>query len=126
MTKPSEKDIQEAMEWVGLALEPFDDVCSYDHHGYCQSHFGHEKPCPYEPEEQEKHQHTIRTALEEYGKPKTVTREWVNQVVEEADECGTGLLGIGCVKKNDFKSRLIQKLKEQGIEITGLSPDDKS
>lgn len=21
--------------------------CQYDHHGYCQTHFLHDKPCPY-------------------------------------------------------------------------------
>jgi hypothetical protein len=25
-----------------------DDACEYDHHGYCQSHFLHERPCPHE------------------------------------------------------------------------------
>ena len=102
MTKPTDEQIEGALIYVGKmrkwAIE----------------------------EEDNNHLDVIRAALEEYGKPKTVTREWVNQVVEEADECGTGLLGIGCVKKNDFKSRLIQKLKEQGIEITGETPDDKS
>ena len=24
------------------------EVCCYDHHGYCQSHFLHERPCPME------------------------------------------------------------------------------
>lgn len=24
------------------------EACSYDHHGYCQSHSLHEKPCPHE------------------------------------------------------------------------------
>ena len=24
------------------------EVCSYDHHGYCQTHFLSEKPCPNE------------------------------------------------------------------------------
>jgi len=118
MTKPSEKDIQEAMEWVGLALEPFDDVCSYDHHGYCQSHFGHEKPCPYEPEEQEKHLKTLRTALEEYGKPKTVSGEWVGKATEflcEMSESGE-LMDV----------HLVAILDEIGIEITGPSPDNIS
>lgn len=42
---------------------------------------------------------TIRTALEEYEKPKTVTREWVD--MEEAPQ----------MRGN--------KLKELGIEVTG-------
>lgn len=25
-----------------------DDACSYDHHGYCQTHYLHEQPCPVE------------------------------------------------------------------------------
>jgi hypothetical protein len=25
-----------------------DDECQYDHHGYCQAHFLHERPCPHE------------------------------------------------------------------------------
>lgn len=24
------------------------DECSYDHHGFCQAHSLHEKPCPHE------------------------------------------------------------------------------
>ena len=24
------------------------DTCHYDHHGYCQTHFLHSKPCPME------------------------------------------------------------------------------
>ena len=114
MTKPSEKDIQEAMEWVGLALEPFDDVCSYDHHGYCQSHFGHEKPCPYEPEEQEKHQHTIRTALKEYGKAKTVPRRFIDRVWDMAVDC---VEYPHAVYGDLFKEGFLSALEEQGIEV---------
>lgn len=33
----------------GLLLELTDDEpCSYDHHGYCQTHWLHERPCPNE------------------------------------------------------------------------------
>lgn len=28
-------------EWVEITAHP----CRYDHHGYCQEHFLHEKPC---------------------------------------------------------------------------------
>ena len=114
MTKPTEKDIREAMGWVGLALEPFDDVCSYDHHGYCQSHFGHEKPCPYEPEEQEKHQHTIRTALEEY-KPKTVSREEVWKWAGEAEGLSQLLVHTIAVNALSEFAGIEVKLKSLGF-----------
>lgn len=36
-------------EREGLVRELTDpDQCRYDHHGYCQSHALHEKPCPHE------------------------------------------------------------------------------
>lgn len=35
------------LEWAALQLAD-GEVCHYDHHGYCQTHFLHEKPCPME------------------------------------------------------------------------------
>lgn len=35
-------------QWKLLESLVDDEPCSYDHHGYCQTHFLHAKPCPYE------------------------------------------------------------------------------
>lgn len=29
-------------------MESLDDSCRYDHHGYCQTHWLHDRPCPVE------------------------------------------------------------------------------
>lgn len=39
-----------------------DEACSYDHHGYCQTHNLQEKPCPHERAQQ------ILAAMEAKGK----------------------------------------------------------
>jgi len=37
------------IELWDLVEQFFDeDECHYDHHGYCQTHNGHERPCPHE------------------------------------------------------------------------------
>lgn len=41
--------------------------CRYDHHGYCQEHNLHEKPCPHETAK-----HTLTTARVRLG------MEWLN------------------------------------------------
>jgi hypothetical protein len=33
---------------VERLLESFEEPCRYDHHGFCQTHFLHEMPCPIE------------------------------------------------------------------------------
>lgn len=36
-------------EILEIAYKMYDvDPCSYDHHGYCQTHGLHQKPCPHE------------------------------------------------------------------------------
>jgi len=35
------------LELAALMLAD-DEDCWYDHHGYCQTHFLHERPCPME------------------------------------------------------------------------------
>ena len=35
------------LELAALMLAD-DERCHYDHHGYCQTHFLHERPCPME------------------------------------------------------------------------------
>ena len=52
----------------------------------------------------------LRSALE----PQTVTREWAMDVTDDM------------ATSEHPDERLINRLKEQGIEVTGLSPDDKS
>ena len=59
---------------------------------------------------------TLRTALEEYGKPKTVSREWVENIVDEIKE----LIGrYGEFYETTFKERFTSELREQGIEVEG-------
>ena len=41
------KQTESLYELLDEVVEPMDDDCSYDHHGYCQSHFLHDNPCPY-------------------------------------------------------------------------------
>jgi hypothetical protein len=38
--------LREAREWVDSVRD--DSPCWYDHHGLCQGHTLHEKPCPHE------------------------------------------------------------------------------
>lgn len=39
-------DNEGAVELIRELADP--DPCHYDHHGYCQAHSGHERPCPHE------------------------------------------------------------------------------
>lgn len=43
------KDLEEILEEV---IEVESEPCRYDHHGYCQSHWMHEYPCPIEKAKQ--------------------------------------------------------------------------
>lgn len=45
---PAQKCIEELESLLAECVEPMRDACRYDHHGYCQTHFLHERPCPYE------------------------------------------------------------------------------
>lgn len=35
-------------ELLAELVEPQTEECRYDHHGYCQAHWLHERPCPVE------------------------------------------------------------------------------
>lgn len=37
-----------AVDLLREFIEPQTEPCWYDHHGYCQAHWLHEKPCPVE------------------------------------------------------------------------------
>lgn len=39
--------VREADALLSEVMEPFDENCHYDHHGYCQAHFLYEDPCPF-------------------------------------------------------------------------------
>ena len=103
MTKPSEKDIQEATEWVDKEIARA-RLVSRDE--FLDDRF---IPAPI--------LRTIRTALEEYGKPR---ERW------ECPFCGGRFDRMyqphNCV--GGFRKRGFHK--EQGIEITGPSPDNIS
>ena len=106
MTKPSAEDIRKALEWADGIISV---VSKYG------KTYGMGRVVPHDLPRLR----TIRTALEEY-KPKTVTREWVRQLIEEAITISTGgetrtSVKIACMR-----------FTEQGIEVTGNSPDDKS
>jgi len=45
VTKQAQKPL---IDLITELLQPFPDPCHYDHHGYCQEHFLHERPCPFE------------------------------------------------------------------------------
>ena len=100
MTKPSDEQIKGALKWT---------------EDFILSHISEDEAD--DVERAEEVIKVLRTALEEYGKPKTVTREWVDLVIEMLSPP----VYIG--HKTDY---FIGRLKEQGIEVTGNSPDDKS
>jgi len=60
----------------------------------------------------------LRAALEQYQKPKTVSREWVRILAWE-------LVALVDAKR-PIVGMIERKLKEKGIEVEGPSPDDKS
>jgi len=56
----TKKDLEDIIE---LLLELDDDEkCFYDHHGYCQTHYLHPKPCPYS------RIHELMDKLKQYNK----------------------------------------------------------
>ena len=101
MTKPTDEQIEGALIYVGKmrkwAIE----------------------------EEDNNHLHTIRTSLEEYGRPKTVTREFITMLERIAEDC---IIGDeeGFIDSMEFLSRTMGLLQQAGIEITGTSPDNIS
>ena len=96
MTKPSAKDIREAMEWVEgrLGRSPiyYDAVFNSEHLAILRT------------------LRTLRTALEEY-KPKTVTRGEVEAITEKIDYIGW--------PPSALTDNVIGLLKSTGIEVTG-------
>ena len=46
----TKKQIHDKYIKMRVLVEQFldEDECHYDHHGYCQTHNGHKKPCPHE------------------------------------------------------------------------------
>ena len=65
---------------------------------------------------------TIRTALEEYGKPKTVSREWVEKLMSDIFYAYEYLK----TTKDGIIEYVISEMKIEGIEVEGETPDDKS
>lgn len=48
LTPPPRDDLTPALiAVVSRLVDGQDDACRYDHHGYCQTHLGHEDPCPF-------------------------------------------------------------------------------
>ncbi len=40
--------LQKAYDILSTIINSCDEKCRYDHHGYCQTHWLHDKPCPIE------------------------------------------------------------------------------
>jgi hypothetical protein len=38
---------KEIIQLIEEMHDPHDEKCRYDHHGYCQTHYLHEYPCPF-------------------------------------------------------------------------------
>ena len=100
MTKPTEKDIREALEWVNKLAFAID-------------------PETLKPANEKLYAiaHTIRTALEEC-KPKTVTRGEVEAITEKIDYIGW--------PPSALTDNVIGLLKSTGIEVMGETPDNIS
>jgi len=92
MTKPTDEQIKEAMEWVDS------EICGYEQN---PPKYGIERLVL-------RHLRTIRSALKEY-KPKMVTREWVGKATEFLCEMS---------ESGELKDvHLVAILDELGIEV---------
>jgi len=114
MNQPTKQQIEEAMAKISIETSHYIgggmaecDLCGSRGLAEYMDTLAHGDTCPF---------NVIHTALEQY-KPKTVSREWVENFV-------------GCIRTEpyleDAYSIVGKWLKEKVIKVEGQSPEDKS
>ena len=110
MNKEIKEALGEIKQYLSIDLGGGFSMCALCEYrgltGFMES-LEHEELCPIA---------TINTALEEYGKPKTVTREFLDNTLDLVSGCAA--FGGG-VHLDAFEEGLISLLENEDIEVEG-------